>query len=210
MNMMIESESLKKYISSLLNKSADELTVEDLNKIDYISLKKMNALYQETDCITGDLIQFKNLKGCTLFKFDVSESDIKNLNRIPKLESICFDFCELNGLNLSINESINRFYFNMCNDLKLKQFKEFTAESLTIIGDENRKTELNINDIERMDNLKRLSINNYEIKNIGMIMDVAPNIEYINIDGSTVDSTELNEIKGKIEISNNERFLLVP
>ena len=70
-NMMIESESLKKYISSLLNKSADELTVEDLNKIDYISLKKMNALYQETDCITGDLIQFKNLKGCTLFKFDV-------------------------------------------------------------------------------------------------------------------------------------------
>ena len=210
MDMTIESEDLKKYISSLLNKSLDEITEEDLKEIDFINLKKMNVFYQETDCVISDLIQLKNLKVCTLFKFNMTESDVKSINMLPKLESICFDFCEFNEIDLLMNKSIKRVYFNMCNGISLKQLKEFSTESLTIIGDENIKKELDINDMKKTDNLKRLSLNNYKIKNIGIIIDIAPNIEYINLDGSIINETELNKIKEKVEISNKEKFLLVP
>ena len=207
-NKKISSNSLKEQISMILGKSIEIITTNDLASIESIVLKKMDFDDNETDCNIEDLIELKKLNSCTLCDFDLDEKSIENINKIEKLEFIHFDFCNFSTEEICFNSKIEEVYFNMCENVSLKKLQNTKLTSIELIGNPENMQKLDIVELVRADNLRECSIHNYSIKNIEKILEVAPQIEVLNIDGSKVEEERLKNLVNKIKISHEKDFHL--
>lgn len=206
----VRSDELKKYLEVLIKKEYDKVEIEDLKSIKNILLKKINSLGEYNDSDIVDLLLFENLSSCSLFKFDINENDINILNQLEKLNYIHFDFCKFNIETLNFNHSINNISFNMCESLDFKYLKNTLVKEIRIIGDKNNKVEVNIKGLESALNLEKLYIHNFKIKNIEKILEIAPNLKELNIDGSNVqNSIILRALEKSIKISNKKEYHLI-
>ena len=204
----IKSNELKKYIESIVKKKYDKIELEDLERIEKIILKKINVLGKYNDLDIKELLLFKNLSSCSLFKFDISENDINILNQLEKLNYIYFDFCRFNIETLNLSQ--NNICFNMCEHLDFKYLKNTLVKEIRIIGDKNSKIEIDIKGLERALNLEKLYIHNFKIQNIEQILEIAPNLKKLNIDGSIVENGNiLRKLEGSIVISNKKEYHLI-
>lgn len=208
MNKKISSNILKEQISMILGKSIEAITANDLDNIESISLKKIDFMDNETDCNIKDLIELKNLNLCTLCKFDLDDETIKDINKIEKLEFIHFDFCNFYTEKIWFNSNVEDAYFNMCENVSFKKLQNTELTSIALIGNLANIQELDIIQLIKADKLKELSIHNYNIKNIEKILEVAPQLESLNIDGSKVEEGKLQNLMNKIKISHKEDFCL--
>ena len=208
MNEKILSSTLKEYLSLIIGKDIESINTNDLNGIKTLALKKRNFNAEETDCNISDLIELKNLTSCTLCDFDIDNDAIENINKIEKLDFIHFDFCNVTTENMELNLNIEDACFNMCNGLTFKKMQNTKLITIELIGSEEEMPEIDISELVKADNLKELSIHNYTIKNVDKIIEIAPELESLNIDGSIVDKEKLENIKDKIEVSHKEKFYL--
>lgn len=176
-----------------------------MEDFEQITLKAEDFNRNLTNQRIADLAQYSNLKSCTLYKFNITEQDIETLNSLPKLEYIQFDFCDLTSINLlNFRDDLSGAFFNMCK-LKSNQLKDIRAKKLILV-DENKKV-INIEEFMTIPNVQELHLNNFYIKHIEKVLDVAPNLNYLNIDGSSVENVQaLNELTGKLKISNDKFF----
>lgn len=208
MNEKIMSSTLKEYLSLIIGKDIESINIDDLNGIKTLALKKRNFNDEETDCNISDLIELKSLTSCTLCDFDIDNDAIENINKIEKLDFIHFDFCNVITENIELNSNIEDACFNMCDGLTFKKMQNAKLITIELIGNEEEMSEIDISELVKADKLKELSIHNYTIKNIDKIIEIAPELESLNIDGSVVDKEKLENIKNKIEVSHKEKFYL--
>lgn len=204
-----ESDELKRYIEKTLKKEIFNITLDDLKKFEDIGLKKVNFLGVETDYTTTDLILFENLSECSLFKFVIEEIDITSLNKLKNLNYICFEFCDFKVDKLKFNEHINTVCFNMCSNLYLSKLKNITVRKINIIGDKRNKIEMDMSLLENASNLEYLEIHNFTINNLSKILEIAPNLKVINLDGCILENNyEIDMIKSRVKISFEKDFYL--
>ena len=147
MSINIKSNELKKYISRILDKEIEELNEEDLKEIRDIKLNHINFCGNETDCMIEDLSLLNDLQECTLFKFNVTENDLKIFNSLSNLKYIHFDFCTFSLDNITFDSQIKSICFTMCNGLNLNQLKNNNLNYLKIICDRNTKVNLDITEL---------------------------------------------------------------
>lgn len=208
MNEKISSNTLKQYLSLIIGKDIEVINANDLNSIKDIVLKKRNFNDEETDCNISDLIEFKNLVSCTLCDFDIDATVVEKINEIKKLDFIHFDFCNFTTENIELNSNVEDACFNMCNGLTLAKLQNTKLLTITLVTSEEEISDIDISELVNADNLKELSIHNYNIKNIDKIIEIAPKLEILNLDGSKVDKNKLENIRGKLDISHKEKFYL--
>ena len=178
-------------------------------KKESIVLKKKNFKGEETEVSTEDLLIYESLKRCSLFHFYLTEKDIMNLNQLNKLEYIYFDLCYFAFEKFNFNSNVTTLIFNLCENLKLDFLKRTMARKIEITELKKVKIELDISEIENALNLEELAIHNCKVKQIEKILEVAPNIKVLNLDGSTVDNEEfLLRVKEKIQVSNQKEYYL--
>lgn len=204
----ISSDVLKEYISVRLGKNIEDIIENDLDIIESISLQKIDFDDKETDCTIKDLIEFRNLTSCTLCDFDIDNESIEIINKLEKLEFIHFDFCDFLAENIYFNINTEDVCFNMCENLSLKKIQNTKLNSIEIIGNLENIKELDIVELGKVENLTELSIHNCNIKNIEKILEIAPKLERLDIDGSNCEEENLQNIIDKIEISHEKDFLL--
>ena len=139
----------------------------------------------------SDLPNFINLEALTLSGFALKKEDIATINSLQKIKYVCLNFCKLPANNISFNSNITTIVFNCCTNLDLKQIDFSNVHTLRIMGTKLNKQLVDMNDLKCNGNLKELWVNIYGIKNIEKVMQVAPNITKINIDGSGVPNEEV-------------------
>lgn len=184
-----------------------------MSEIDYrkeaVVLKKQNFKGEMTAESIEDLIKYEELKRCSLYHFYITETDIKNLNKLEKLNYIYFDFCYFKLENIKLKPTIKTLCFNLCENLQLRLLKNSNVENIKIVQLKESNIIVDIAEMEKMDSLKELSIHNCYIKRIDKILEIAPNLKYLNFDGSVIENPEyLAQLEGKIQVSRQEKFYL--
>ena len=172
-----------------------------------IALKKKDFKGIETDAKIEDLLEYENLKKCNLYHFLIEEKDVEIINRVQKLNFIYFDFCYFALENLGLNQKIEEINFNLCENLKLIHLKNSEAKRIKIIQLKNSNIVMDISELENVHNLEELSIHNCKIKGIEKILEKAPNVKRINLNGSIVENPSyLLELKKVIDVQYEKEF----
>lgn len=173
----------------------------------HIALKKNDFNGVETSDDIKDLLLYKNLKSCDLFRFYINEEDIENINKLIELQFIKFDFCYFNIDEIKIKESVAEISFNLCENLKIKHINSTKAKKIRITQWEKAEVTYDLNEFQLAENLETLEIHNCNIKGIECLLEKAPKIKRINLDGSNVENKiYLEGLKSKIIVSNNATY----
>ena len=205
MSDILYSNCLKKEIGVIIKKEDSSISEEDLVKIKRLSLNKKGYLGEEKDYYIVDLVKFINLEAITLSGFSFSENEIIILNSLPKIKFIHFDFCNFNSNHVQLSSNVESIVINCCKNLNLIDFDFSNIKSLKFVSSKNEKKIVNMEDFKVNGNLKELSINNCRINNIEKVLQTAPNVANLNIDGSEIlAEKELNSLK--IKISHKKEF----
>jgi len=178
-------------------------------KDQYISLnlRKRNFGGLETSSKVEDILEYKNLKKCSFFRFMIEEKDIGFINQVPNLNFIYFDFCYFALERLVFNVNIEEIVFNLCENLKIKHLSNIRVKRMKILHLKESNIVLDLSEIENAENLEELSIHNCRVKGIEKILEKAPRIKKINLDGSIIDNQSyLMELKKVINVTNEKEF----
>ncbi|MBO5142451.1 MAG: hypothetical protein J6C46_05560 [Clostridia bacterium] len=172
-----------------------------------IALKKKDYNGNETNVKIEDLLEYENLKSCNLYRFLVEEKDIEIINKLSNLKFIYFDFCYFSLENLKFNEKIEEINFNLCENLKMKHLANSKAKRIKIIQLKESSVTVDLAEIENMLNVEELYFHNCKVKGIEKILEKAPNIKLINLDGCLVENQNyLMELNEKIKVSYEKEF----
>lgn len=203
----IKSDCLKIDISRKYNVNIESIDDDILQKIERIVWQRKKANDELNDYDIEDLRLLKNLKACTFMKFIFSDADIEKLNSLLSLNYIYFDFCEFKAEQLNFNEKVETLIFNVCKNLNESKLKNSNVKKIKIVSSKRDMIQVDILNFEKLNYIEELSLNNCYVKNVKDILLVAPNIKYLNLDGSEVENREELE-KFDIEISQEEEYHL--
>jgi hypothetical protein len=146
-----------------------------------------------------------NLKHLSLKDFEIDDSVIEILNFFPKLSILQLLQCNISGDKTLSPEALKSLIMSYCEvgeygNIVLPEIVNITAKYDTTID---------LNSFAAKDTVKSLSIKNSDISNFRKINEFE-GLEKLNIDGSKVDSPEvLEELKKRIEVSNEKEDLLI-
>ena len=172
-----------------------------------VCLKKVDFKGETTDANIKDLLQYNNLTSCTIFKFDITEEDMLVFYSLSNLRSISFEVCNLEMEKIHFSPMVERIYFTMCKNLNLKSFNNTQLKQITFIGNRENKEIIDVTDFGVLYNTEELVIHDYKIKNIREIINIAPRLKKLNIDGCLIDDEAcLKELIKKVEISHRDEF----
>jgi hypothetical protein len=199
--MKIYSENIRNYIINNTNlEEEDEITINDINKIDYLIIKRLNNRMKIAEFVPAELSYFKNLKTCGFSDFTIRDDIKENLNSLEKLSYLKFDHCRFGGNDKINNEiegiELNYSEFNlfcMCNNkMKLKDVILKNVE------------DVNTDEICKFENIQNISLLNCNIRNFKNILQLK-NLKKVKIIGSKIDDKETVEIlKTKINVTYSE------
>ncbi len=207
MSIDLISNNLKQDISKILEKDVDEISQEDLLKIDKINFKSEDFLGNKTDYNIEDLVKLDNIKDFSIFLFEINNQDISILQKMKFLKYIQFDFCDFKIDNLCLNQNIESLFINHCKNIQDVKISGSLIKKINIIGDINYLNDFDIYNLERLNSLEELDIHYFAIKQLNDILKIAPNLKKINIDGSTA-TEDLVNLRDKVNFSQNEFYHL--
>ena len=209
--MNFKSNDFIKIIYNILNKDTEKVTEKDLEQIARISIKGKTFLEEDTDIQTQDLINLKTLKSCNISYMNLRESDFDNFNRLELLENIQFNNCTFDCDKISFNRSVSSLYLYNCDNFDADLVGDNSLRTISLIGDKTKDCfdKLDIKSFKSLSGLEKVEIHYFNIQNIEKLLEFAPNIKELNIDGCMVENSKyVDELKNMIKVSNNEKFLL--
>lgn len=206
MSVIFYSDDMKKEIEKITRKNINDISEKNLSEIKTLSLNKKDfSNGTDRDYNMTDLNNFPNLEIITLSGFKLDKNDIIVLNLLPKIKFLHFDFCDFEFNEIHFNSNLEHIVINHCNNLSIKLFDFNNAKTLKFINSKAEKKIINIEDFKLNNNLKELSINNYKVSNIEKVLQVAPNLIKLNLDGSEIlDEKNLDFLK--IKVSHEQVF----
>ena len=208
MGIDIISNNLKQDISMFLEKDIKEINEDDLLKIEMVNLKSKDFLDNETDYTIKDLLKLNNIKNCSVFLFEINKENMDIIGNIETLKYIQFDFCDFKTEDMHFNQKIESLFINHCKNIQDIKISGNFIKNISIIGDiDIDKKDFNIENLSNMNSLEEIDIHNFNIQNLDGILEIAPNLKRINIDGS-ITNDDLTNLKTKVEISQNEFYNL--
>lgn len=166
----IKNLELKDSLEGILSKKIQEITTDDLNKIEFITLKSNNAVIGNEDeqgINLEDLLLFDNLKKCILKNYELSYKELKILEKINlrKLEILELYNCKIvldskyeNSEKYILNLKSLRLSF--CNDIDIgKVFEESNIQSI----DFNNCHGINYFNLNKINKLDEIIFNEMKI-----------------------------------------------
>ena len=195
----IKSEDFKELICIELDKDLiEDVSDEDLNKIENFTLNKYNISGELSDINLQEIQFLKNLKSLTVSAFDINNDFISIINNMPYLELVQFSFCNFNT-NLSISPKIKNLIVDNPNSFNESIINN--NEFIRIISHN-----FDFRKIINFTNIKDLYLQNCNITNIELLNNYT-SLELLNIDGSKINNEQfLKQLSQKIEIQYSTEF----
>ena len=202
--MEIKSENIKRYIENNVDIKGNEIELDDIKKLDRININALNFDLEEATFIPEELAYLQEINECSFANFTITDEIVENLNKLKKLKIFQFDFCK-STVSKKIYNNISRIYLNY-SDFSLLEMCNNT-ESMETVFLKNVKN-VDVSQIYKFKNLKRLSLLNCDIDNIEYL-DKFDKLEEVKIIGSKINNLQILETlrnKMKIEYSEDEYF----
>lgn len=186
----IKNEELKKRILRVLNKSdLEDITEEDLLKIENISFNKRLVNGEETYIKISDIHFFPLLKSITLKGYLLTMEDIEIIAKQSNIENVSFIGCEFKDIDFdNISRIPQNLRFSYCKSLP----KKFPNVKIVNID----YSDIDFDSIN-FNHATSLFIKYSNIKNIHNIEEYE-NILEVNLDGSILFDSAGNEIQNII------------
>lgn len=164
---MIKNETLNQNLEIILNKNRQNITPEDLGRVEGICFSKVDKTGEQSYTF-DELLSLPNLSRLTVTATFVTNEDIKTLGKLPNLKSLDFtrcvladdiDYSELSTVeDLSISRSFINNYHSLSSATGLK--------SLVLFFPYNEdEADLDINDISSEKTLEHLTLEGCDIAN---------------------------------------------
>lgn len=164
---MIKNETLNQNLEIILNKNRQNITPEDLGRVEGICFSKVDKTGEQSYTF-DELLSLPNLSRLTVTATFVTNEDIKILSKLPNLKSLDFtrcvladdiDYSELSTVeDLSISRSFINNYHSLSSATGLK--------SLVLFFPYNEdEADLDINDISSEETLEHLTLEGCDIAN---------------------------------------------
>ena len=192
---MIEREDLLNILKIILNK--DNIILEDLDKIEDLTLNKYKLNNSPNDIDLKELNLFKNLKTLTLINFNIRSKDIEAINKNKNLWAVQFSKCIFEDA-IPINTGVKYLIIDYCKEIKYELINN--NRTTRIIG-----ATVDLDLIKQTNQIERLFLQNCDIKNERTLLNYTQ-LKYLNIDGSRINSDILNNLDKNIQISYKTEY----
>lgn len=173
------SKEIDDQIKFFYSKSYNEMTeIEKQSIVDItINHKKFNG--KNTDSNISEVLEFPCLEKCTISGFNITEEDIKVLNKCKTLKEIQFSNCNFININLLL-KNIETLIIDNCKGSLgsiFERLEELTF--LQVVGHEI----FDIKHIEKCKKLRKIYIQDTVIKRIELLKNFAE-LELVNLNKS--------------------------
>ena len=195
----IKSKELKRILEAKFDVfDFKDIKDEDLETMEKLFVRKRKLSGEETDIDLSEIFNFKNLKELRLLGFELTNSDIKMISNMG-LESLALSNCvfeKVDSLNIP----------------KLKDLVIYGGENVDLVSIKSPKL-LIIEDVNldfsklNIDDAKQINIFNCEIVNMDSLKKYTE-LEFVNLDGSSVKDTKGNELRSTNDISVGNNVVL--
>lgn len=193
---MIKSVDLLNKTKEILDK--DEISEQDLNNIEHLTLNKYKLSGKESDINLSELYLFKNLRTLTLINFSINKDFIKIINELKFLWAIQFSSCGFEEV-VPINQSVSQLIFDYCKNFKCELINN--NKIIKIIG-----SEIDLKQLNKIDNTKELYLQDCKIKNTEEILKYNK-LELLNLDGSNVENDNiLDKLDKRIRVYFKDEY----
>ena len=204
------SNDLKEYISNKINKPIDELEEADLLEIKRIMLKSKNIFEEQTDYNIKDLEKLENVVDCIVFLFSISEEEMGIINKLQKLEFLSLDNCKISLDKIELNKNIQNLFIDNCEFIENIAISGKGLKNIKILGNLDEKREIDITNFNNLESLENLEIHYYNVSGVENILNFAPKLKRLNLNGSNIENQEqvILKLKEKMEITTEKYFHL--
>ncbi|HOZ88881.1 MAG TPA: hypothetical protein PK737_01420 [Bacilli bacterium] len=221
--MIINNESLKKFLIVILNKKAENITEEDLSKIKMVRISNTPNQNEKSNTFS-DLKNFGNLEKLVVANTVIKAADISILMSLPSLESLEFEHCAFESAGfLSSLKEIKILILNNCivadysfieklsnlTELQILNPCDETEFDIALINNHNLLKKLYLEycilkniELLKLSELEELSVLNTEINNFNFIAS-CPNIKLMYISERYEELPIIKENKAKIVFKTN-------
>lgn len=197
----LKSESIRVYLSAVLNKKAEDLSEEDINQIDRIFISGLDESGHTIPFDFEDLDNFPSLNSLTISNISLTRENIQQISNKKNIKQIDIEKCSFNDENtlVALNHlECLELHYCTTNDYKfLKNY--FRLRRFRVI-DPKDETILDLSLIAGNYNMKELVLQRCALSNEGAVA-LMPNIEILSLlwssfgDGSVAALSKLNKLK---------------
>ncbi len=221
--MIISNESIKRYLTVILNKEVSVMTKDDLTSVKTIRMSKQNQKDQTLEEM-NDLLKFSNLEKLVIFNSLITADDIILLKSIKSLKTIVFEHCafanekeltHLNGLQgLLMNNCMLNSYDFIAGFNTLEEFEVINPSDENIIDVARiinnkliKRLYLENCILINLDQLScpqlvEISFINTEIKDF-LFINKCPCLKTIYVPERYFKTPEIDDIKAKISVKTS-------
>ena len=192
---MIKSRKLKEILQNILE--IEEITENDLKKIENISLNKKMLNGKENDIELKEIERIPNLKTIVISNFEINSQILEILNNHKKLEIIQFSRCKFREI-IPINKNIKYIVIDKCQDFKLN-----LINNNKIVRIIDAKVELSGG--ENLNRTKELYLQKCEIQNSIKLCEYLK-LKILNLDGSKFEKDIINNISKNVKLSWKDTY----
>ena len=214
---LIENKNLRSTLEIILNKSYNDITIDDLINLKNISFSKPKSPSEEKFRVE-EILKMPNVTSLAINDSNIINSDLSIISKLFFLRDISFDNCHFDeNLNFKELKKITYMTINYCDIQNYSFLKDLTnLENLVIVYPQN-ELDIDLNVLENLSNLKNFdSLKKLKkLENLYFITTSVPNIEFLkelaNLKKVYIPDKYLNGIKkvGNIEILSSSIDLLI-
>ena len=214
---LIENKNLRSTLEIILNKSYNDITIDDLINLKNISFSKPKSPSEEKFRVE-EILKMPNVTSLAINDSNIINSDLSIISKLFFLRDISFDNCHFDeNLNFKELKKITYMTINYCDIQNYSFLKDLTnLENLVIVYPQN-ELDIDLNVLENLSNLKTIifegcCLKNFDslkklkkLENLYFITTSVPNIEFLkelaNLKKVYIPDKYLNGIKkvGNIE-----------
>ena len=192
---MIESRKLKEILQNILE--IEEITENDLKKIENISLNKKKLNGKENDIELKEIEKIPNLKTIVISNFEINNQILEILNNHKKLGIVQFSRCKFREI-IPINKNIKYIVIDKCQDFKWDLINN--NEIVRIID-----AKVEFSGRENLNKTKELYLQKCAIQNSIKLCEY-PKLKVLNLDGSKFEKDIINNMSKNIKLSWKDTY----
>lgn len=194
---MLDDKELKKLIGYKVGKfSGEELTEEDLLSVKDIGISGKRLDGEEIAINIEELKKLSNLEILSINQMELNNETIDFLGTLPRLKSLMFTKCSIKPNTVVSLKNINNLIINGCTIEDHVLF--FLPEDATIAEED-----IDLENVFGKDRLRRLVLAGCKVPSLKPLLK-CDSLEKVSIEGTSIEDNSIEEIKGKVEVSEKE------
>ncbi len=200
--MKLKDKKLEKILAYKVGKfSGEEISEKELSSIEEVNISNRNFSGEDIGVSLQELALCPGIRNMSLQYFTIDDNIVDILNGFEFLDTVQLSSCKFIAKKKLKNPSIKCLTLNCCD---IGDYDLISAPSvLRVIGQEDFR----FDELEGRNNIEKLYIQASTVKGFSSITD-CNKLETLNLDGSKVDdSTTLEELKKRIQVSQLDEYM---